>query len=129
VPIHLATGNGGKDGFKPQTNVGGGRKGLKKGKGKASTVKLFGKGLVNGLDVEVHHNPGGTLNPKHLWTGTTSGSTGGATQCEVVLRQRLNLRTSGKRITDDDITVSVTVSDTSTGTTSNTTTPRVPSGP
>ena len=133
MAIRLATGNDGKDGFKPQTDVGGGKKGLKKGKGKTSMVKLFGTGLVDELDVEIHHKPHATLNSKHLWTGSTTGSTGGATQCEALVTQRMNLRTSGKKprkkIVDDDITVSVTVSDTSTGTTSNTIRPTVPSGP
>jgi hypothetical protein len=127
VAISLKTGNGGKDGFQPTDLLGSGQKGLHKAMGAASTVRLFGSGLTNRLDVEVR-------NPSYLWTGATSGSTGGGAQCLVVLRQRLRVirgakKKRGKKTRDDDITVSVTVTDTSTGTTSNTIRPTVPAGP
>jgi hypothetical protein len=135
MAITLKTGNGGKDGFQPTTDVGNGKMGLKKGKSTFSSAKLFGTGLKNNLVVRVDHNPSGTINPKHLWTGFTSGSTDGGKRCRVVLTQWMAVRRSikkkkpRKKIRDDDITVSVTATDTSTGETSNTIKPRVPSGP
>ena len=133
MAIYLETGDGGNDGFKPQTDVGGGKKGLKKKQSTFSKVTLHGTGLKNGLTVRVDHNPNGTINPKHLWTGFTRGSTGGGTKCEVVLTQWLaqiksRVKKRKKKKRDSDITVSVTATDTTTGTTSNTINPTVPSG-
>jgi hypothetical protein len=129
VAITLKTGNGGKDGFQPTTNVGGGKKGLKKTQNSTSVANLFGTGLKNRLLVVVDH-------PSYSWVGRTSGSSGGGIRCVVQLKQEFTVRKSAKKkskkkIVDDDIDVSVTATDTTTvpHTPSNTITPRVPSGP
>jgi hypothetical protein len=112
------------DGFVPTTEVGG-KKGLHWTKDSQSNATLNGTGLVNGLTVTVLF-PKESQNPKIKWTGTTTNSNSGNTQCTVALTEQLKNNGPKTPDTDDDTTVSVTASDSTTS--SNTITPTIPTG-
>src|SRR5262249_8710861 len=112
------------NGFVPTSDVGN-KKGLHWKKDSQSSATLNGSGLVNGLSVTILFPPNWPL-PKIKWTGTTTNSNPERTQCTVNLTEVLDNDGPRDPDSDDNTTVSVTASDSTT--TSNTITPTVPTG-